>query len=139
MDAYQTLTVENIGPRRDRHLPARRSAQRHEPADAGEITEAFEALSDDAASARSSSPAKGAASWPAPTSRNMPRRPPPEFDAFQAAGTRMYAAIEDNRKPVIAAVNGFALGRRHGVGALLRHRHRQPVRANSACRRSSSG
>ena len=35
---------------------------------------------------------------------------PAEFDAFQAAGTAMYAAIEDNRKPVIAAVNGFALG-----------------------------
>ncbi len=35
---------------------------------------------------------------------------PAEFDAFQAAGTAMYAAIEDNRKPVIAAVNGYALG-----------------------------
>jgi enoyl-CoA hydratase/carnithine racemase len=33
-----------------------------------------------------------------------------EFDTFQAAGMRMYAAIENNRKPVIAAVNGFALG-----------------------------
>ena len=35
---------------------------------------------------------------------------PAEFDAFQAAGTAMYAAIENNRKPVIAAVNGYALG-----------------------------
>lgn len=33
-----------------------------------------------------------------------------EFDAFQKAGGRMYAAIEANAKPVIAAVNGFALG-----------------------------
>jgi enoyl-CoA hydratase/3-hydroxypropionyl-coenzyme A dehydratase len=33
-----------------------------------------------------------------------------EFDAFQARGARMYAAIADNQKPVIAAVNGFALG-----------------------------
>lgn len=33
-----------------------------------------------------------------------------EFAAFQAAGVRMYAAIENNAKPVIAAVNGFALG-----------------------------
>jgi len=34
----------------------------------------------------------------------------PEFDAFQKKGGRMYAAIEENAKPVIAAVNGFALG-----------------------------
>lgn len=34
----------------------------------------------------------------------------PEFDAFQKLGQRMYAAVESNRKPVIAAVNGFALG-----------------------------
>jgi enoyl-CoA hydratase/carnithine racemase len=33
-----------------------------------------------------------------------------EFAAFQAAGEKMYAAIEGNTKPVIAAVNGFALG-----------------------------
>lgn len=33
-----------------------------------------------------------------------------EFDAFQQAGASMYAAIEGNAKPVIAAVNGFALG-----------------------------
>lgn len=33
-----------------------------------------------------------------------------DFDAFQMRGRRMYAAIEDNPKPVIAAVNGFALG-----------------------------
>lgn len=32
------------------------------------------------------------------------------FDDFQSRGRRMYAAIEDNRKPVIAAVNGYALG-----------------------------
>jgi enoyl-CoA hydratase/carnithine racemase len=33
-----------------------------------------------------------------------------EFDDFQAKGERMYAAIEGCAKPVIAAVNGFALG-----------------------------
>jgi enoyl-CoA hydratase/3-hydroxypropionyl-coenzyme A dehydratase len=33
-----------------------------------------------------------------------------EFDDFQMRGGRMYAAIEGNRKPVIAAVNGYALG-----------------------------
>ena len=32
------------------------------------------------------------------------------FDDFQSRGRRMYAAIEDNPKPVIAAVNGYALG-----------------------------
>src|SRR5258707_4831195 len=32
------------------------------------------------------------------------------FDDFQGRGRRMYAAIEDNPKPVIAAVNGYALG-----------------------------
>ena len=34
----------------------------------------------------------------------------PEFDDFQAKGERMYAAIEQCAKPVVAAVNGFALG-----------------------------
>lgn len=33
-----------------------------------------------------------------------------DFDAFQYNGRRMYAAIEDNPRPVIAAVNGYALG-----------------------------
>ncbi len=32
------------------------------------------------------------------------------FDDFQTRGRRMYEAIEENRKPVIAAVNGYALG-----------------------------
>lgn len=32
------------------------------------------------------------------------------FRAFQVAGRRMYERIERNAKPVIAAVNGFALG-----------------------------
>ena len=34
----------------------------------------------------------------------------PAFDDFQSRGRRMYAAIEENPKPVIAAVNGYALG-----------------------------
>lgn len=33
-----------------------------------------------------------------------------EFDAFQAAGERMYAAVETCTQPVIAAVNGVAAG-----------------------------
>lgn len=35
---------------------------------------------------------------------------PAEFEEFQDAGRRMYAAAENNAKPLIAAVNGFALG-----------------------------
>ena len=33
-----------------------------------------------------------------------------EFNAFQNKGKEIYEAIEDSTKPVIAAVNGFALG-----------------------------
>jgi enoyl-CoA hydratase/3-hydroxypropionyl-coenzyme A dehydratase len=33
-----------------------------------------------------------------------------EFDAFQARGRELYASIEGNSKPVVAAVNGYAFG-----------------------------
>jgi enoyl-CoA hydratase/carnithine racemase len=33
-----------------------------------------------------------------------------EFDAFQTRGRELYAAIEGNAKPVVAAVNGYAFG-----------------------------
>ena len=33
-----------------------------------------------------------------------------EFDAFQSRGRELYASIEGNAKPVIAAVNGYAFG-----------------------------
>ena len=33
-----------------------------------------------------------------------------EFDAFQLLGRQLYAAIEDNAKPVIAAINGHCFG-----------------------------
>jgi enoyl-CoA hydratase/carnithine racemase len=33
-----------------------------------------------------------------------------EFDSFQILGRSLYAALEGNRKPVIAALNGHALG-----------------------------
>ena len=35
---------------------------------------------------------------------------PAEFDEFQNAGRRLYGTAEENSKPLIAAVNGFALG-----------------------------
>lgn len=33
-----------------------------------------------------------------------------EFDAFQTRGRELYAAIEGNAKPIVAAVNGYAFG-----------------------------
>jgi len=33
-----------------------------------------------------------------------------EFDAFQALGRQLYASLEANTKPMIAAVNGYAFG-----------------------------
>ena len=33
-----------------------------------------------------------------------------EFEAFQTAGYSMYEAIENNSKPIIAAINGYAFG-----------------------------
>jgi len=33
-----------------------------------------------------------------------------EFEAFQSMGRTLYAAIEENSKPIIAAVNGYAFG-----------------------------
>src|SRR5947207_15058804 len=33
-----------------------------------------------------------------------------EFEDFQKKGYLLYAAIEDNAKPVIAAINGYAFG-----------------------------
>lgn len=33
-----------------------------------------------------------------------------EFDAFQSRGHELYAAIEGNAKPIVAAINGYAFG-----------------------------
>jgi enoyl-CoA hydratase/carnithine racemase len=35
---------------------------------------------------------------------------PEEFEAFQTAGRNLYASIEGNAKPIIAAINGYAFG-----------------------------
>src|SRR6218665_7717 len=102
MSACQTLTVETSGRvalvtfRRADQLNAMNRLMQ------SEITQAFEALSSDAG--------VGAIVVTGEGRGFMAGADIKEYAAFQAAGARMYAAIENNRKPVIAAVNGFALG-----------------------------
>jgi enoyl-CoA hydratase/carnithine racemase len=110
MGAYQTLTVETSGRvavvtfRRADQLNAMNRLMQ------GEITAAFEALSDDDSVGAIVVTGEGRGFMAGADIKEYAAQTAPEFDSFQAAGTRMYAAIEDNRKPVIAAVNGFALG-----------------------------
>jgi enoyl-CoA hydratase/carnithine racemase len=75
-----------------------------------EITDAFEGLSGDATVGAIVVTGEGRGFMAGADIREYAAQTSDEFDAFQAAGVRMYAAIEDNAKPVIAAVNGFALG-----------------------------
>lgn len=110
MRAYQTLTVEISGRvaivtfRRADQLNAMNRLMQ------GEIIEAFEALSDDAGVGAIVVTGEGRGFMAGADIKEYAAQTAPEFDTFQAAGMRMYAAIENNRKPVIAAVNGFALG-----------------------------
>jgi enoyl-CoA hydratase/carnithine racemase len=75
-----------------------------------EITATFEALSDDPDIGAIVVTGAGKAFMAGADIKEYAAQTEPEFDAFQAAGARMYRALEDNRKPVIAAVNGYALG-----------------------------
>ena len=110
MRAYQTLTVETSGRvaivtfRRADQLNAMNRVMQ------GEITQAFEALSGDADVGAIVVTGEGRGFMAGADIKEYAAQTAAEFDTFQAAGTRMYAAIENNRKPVIAAVNGFALG-----------------------------
>jgi enoyl-CoA hydratase/carnithine racemase len=110
MGAYQTLTVERSGRvaivtfRRADQLNAMNRLMQ------GEITAAFEALSRDDSVGAIVVTGEGRGFMAGADIKEYVAQTAPEFDSFQAAGTRMYAAIENNRKPVIAAVNGFALG-----------------------------
>ena len=110
MSTYQTLTVEMSGRvaivtfRRADQLNAMNRLMQ------GEITAAFEALSEDESVGAIVVTGEGRGFMAGADIKEYAAQTAPEFDSFQAAGTRMYAAIENNRKPVIAAVNGFALG-----------------------------
>jgi enoyl-CoA hydratase/carnithine racemase len=75
-----------------------------------EITQAFERLSEDREIGAIVVTGEGRGFMAGADIKEYAAQTGPEFDAFQKAGGRMYAAIEGNAKPVIAAVNGFALG-----------------------------
>ncbi|RWQ33917.1 MAG: enoyl-CoA hydratase/isomerase family protein [Mesorhizobium sp.] len=110
MAAYQTLTVEVscrvavVTFRRADQLNAMNRLMQ------GEVTDVFEALSGDDGVGAIVVTGEGRGFMAGADIKEYAGLTAAEFDAFQAAGTRMYAAIENNRKPVIAAVNGFALG-----------------------------
>lgn len=110
MQRYETLTVERSGRvavvtfRRADQLNAMNRRMQ------GEITAAFEALSQDEGVGAVVVTGEGRGFMAGADIKEYAAQTGEDFDRFQAAGTRMYAAIEDNAKPVIAAVNGFALG-----------------------------
>lgn len=110
MANYQTLTIEKKGRvalvtfRRADQLNAMNRLMQ------GEITSAFEGLSGNPDIGAIVVTGEGRGFMAGADIKEYAAQTDAEFDAFQAAGTRMYAAIESNAKPVIAAVNGFALG-----------------------------
>lgn len=110
MATFQTLTVEHKGRvalvtfRRADQLNAMNKLMQ------AEITAAFEALSSDDSVGAIVVTGEGRGFMAGADIKEYAAQTDAEFDAFQAAGERMYASIEDNAKPVIAAVNGFALG-----------------------------
>jgi enoyl-CoA hydratase/carnithine racemase len=110
MADFSTLTVERAGRvatvtfRRGDQLNAMNRQMQ------GEIITAFETLSVDPGVGAIVVTGDGRAFMAGADIKEYAAQTGPEFDAFQENGGRMYAAIEDNAKPVIAAVNGFALG-----------------------------
>ncbi|MCW8200829.1 enoyl-CoA hydratase/isomerase family protein [Verminephrobacter aporrectodeae subsp. tuberculatae] len=107
---HETLTLERSGRvalvtlRRADQLNAMNRRMQ------GEITAVFEALSGDDGVGAIVITGAGRGFMAGADIKEYAAQSAAQFDAFQAAGARMYAAIENNRKPVIAAVNGFALG-----------------------------
>ncbi|MER8427180.1 enoyl-CoA hydratase/isomerase family protein [Mesorhizobium sp. M1403] len=110
MSVYQTLSLEISGRvavvtfRRADQLNAMNRLMQ------SEFTEVFEALSKNDGVGAIVVTGEGRGFMAGADIKEYAAQTAAEFDAFQAAGTRMYAAVEQNRKPVIAAVNGFALG-----------------------------
>jgi enoyl-CoA hydratase/carnithine racemase len=110
MVCYETLTVVPDGRvavvtfRRGDQLNAMNKKMQ------AEITAAFTALSADPALGAVVVTGEGRGFMAGADIKEYAAQTGPGFDAFQLAGAAMYAAIEDCRKPVIAAVNGFALG-----------------------------
>lgn len=110
MARYETLTVETdrrvavVTFRRGDQLNAMNKKMQVE------ITAAFTALSTDPDVGAVVVTGEGRGFMAGADIKEYAAQSGPEFDAFQLAGAAMYAAIEDCRKPVIAAVNGFALG-----------------------------
>ena len=83
---------------------------RSAPAMEAEITETFEALGRDEAVGAIIVTGEGRGFMAGADIKEYAAQSETDFDDFQTPGKRMYAAIEGNRKPVIAAVNGYALG-----------------------------
>ncbi len=110
MADYSTLTVDHhdrvavVTFRRATQLNAMNKAMM------GEITAVFTALSADPSVGAVVVTGEGRGFMAGADIKEYAAQTLAEFTAFQAAGEAMYASIEGNAKPVIAAVNGFALG-----------------------------
>ena len=110
MGASDTLTVDHDG--RIAVVTFRRALQLNamNRAMMDEITRTFEGLSADPTVGVIVVTGEGRGFMAGADIKEYAAQTMAEFAEFQAAGERMYAAIESNAKPVIAAVNGFALG-----------------------------
>lgn len=110
MGPFETLSVERRG--RVALVTFRRAVQLNamNRLMQGEIIAAMEGLSADDAVGAIVVTGEGRGFMAGADIKEYAAQSGPEFDAFQERGARMYRSVEANAKPVIAAVNGFALG-----------------------------